>query len=41
VKKMDINPMNAQIKRKKKVKLTLPKHRDRMLRKKMMREEDP
>jgi hypothetical protein len=38
--KMDTNLMNVQIGRKKVVKLTLPKHRDKMLRQKMLRAED-
>jgi hypothetical protein len=38
--KMDTNPMNVQIERKKEVKLTLPKHKERMLRQKMLRVED-
>jgi hypothetical protein len=37
---MDTNPMNVQIKRKMVVKLTLPKHKDGMLRQKMLRAED-
>jgi hypothetical protein len=37
---MDTNPMNVQIERKE-VKLTLPKHKDGMLRQKMLRVEDP
>jgi hypothetical protein len=40
VEKMDTNPMNVQIERKKEVKLTLPKHKDGMLRQKMLRAED-
>jgi hypothetical protein len=40
VEKMDINPMNAQIKGKKVVKLTLPKHKDGMLRWRMLKAED-
>ena len=32
--------MNVQIRRKKEVKLTLPKHRDKMLRLKMLKEKD-
>jgi hypothetical protein len=32
--------MNVQIERKKEVKLTLPKHKDEMLRQKMLRAED-
>jgi hypothetical protein len=38
---MDTNPMNVQIERKKEVKLTLSKHKDGMLRQKMLRAEDP
>jgi hypothetical protein len=37
---MDTNPMNVQIRRKKEVKLTLSKHRDGMLRQKMLKVED-
>jgi hypothetical protein len=37
---MDTNLMNVQIRRKKEVKLTLPKHRDGMLRQKMLKVED-
>jgi hypothetical protein len=36
---MDINLMSVHIERKKEVKLTFPKHKDRMLRQKMLREE--
>jgi hypothetical protein len=39
--KMDTNLMNFQIRRKKEVKLTLPKLKDGMLRQKMLRVEDP
>jgi hypothetical protein len=35
--KMDINLMSVQIRRKKVVRLTLPKLKDRMLRQKMLR----
>jgi hypothetical protein len=38
---MNINIMSVQTKRKKVVKLTLPKLKDRMLRQKMLRAEDP
>ena len=38
---MDTNPMNVQIERKRVVKLTLLKHKDRMLRQNMLREKDP
>jgi hypothetical protein len=37
---MGINLMNVQIRRKKVVKLTLPKHKDGMLRQKMLKAED-
>jgi hypothetical protein len=37
---MDTNPMNVQIERNKEVKLILPKHKDEMLRQKMLRVED-
>jgi hypothetical protein len=40
VEKMDINPMSVQIRRKKVVKLTLLKLKDRMLRQKTLRVED-
>jgi hypothetical protein len=40
VEKSDINPMSVQIRRKKVVKLTLPKLKDGMLRQKMLRAED-
>jgi hypothetical protein len=39
VEKMDINPMNVQIERKKEVKLTLPKNKDEMLRQKITDDE--
>ena len=39
--KMNINLMSVQTKRKKVVRLTLSKLKDRMLRQKMLREEDP
>jgi hypothetical protein len=39
--RLDINIMNVQIERKKLVKLTLPNLKDGMLRKKMLRAEDP
>ena len=38
--KMDTNPMNVQIERKKEVKLTLLKHKHGILRQRMLREED-
>jgi hypothetical protein len=37
VEKMDINLMSVQTEGKKEVKLTLPKHKDGMLRQKMLR----
>jgi hypothetical protein len=40
VEKMDTNPMNVYIERKKEVKPTLPKHKDGILRQKMLRVED-
>jgi hypothetical protein len=40
VEKSDINPMSVQIRRRMVVKLTFPKLKDRMLRKKMLRVED-
>jgi hypothetical protein len=40
VEKMDINTMNVQTKIKKEVKLTLLKHKDGILRQKMLRVED-
>jgi hypothetical protein len=39
--KMHINLMSVQTERKKVVKLTLLKHKDGMLRQKMLRAEDP
>jgi hypothetical protein len=40
VERMDTSLMNVQIRRKKVVKLTSPKHRGRMLRQKMLKVED-
>jgi hypothetical protein len=37
---MDTNLMNVEIRRKKEVRLTLPKHKGRMLRQRMLKVED-